>query len=182
MANRMASSPPPHPCRRSSRLTATRHRLTSLVSSPPSPHRRRPGQESALRLCQSSRNRGLLPNSWITLCLTVTLVTAPQTPSLMPKSTQMTLACHWSPPMAALFTTPQPAATRLCSNWNSLLRSSRPRCGPAAVCRSLLVMWLLIGRKCLHREEGCRDGTDWRSDGVFYLWASFLSPELMVGP
>lgn len=111
--NRTVSSPRQRPRRCSHPPMATRHRrLTRADSSPHRPPRTTPGLESVLRLCQSSRNRGLPQNCSATRCLTVTLATVPQTPSLMPKTTRRIPACRWSLPMAAQFTTRQLVVTR----------------------------------------------------------------------
>lgn len=114
-AHRMASSPRRRPRRHLRPPTAPCQHLTMAAS----PARRRPGRKSAPKLCLSWKNRGLPPSCWITPCLTVTLATAPRTPSLMPNPTLRTPACPWSPLTGARFTTHRPAATRPSSNWNS---------------------------------------------------------------
>lgn len=145
-ANRTASSPRRCPRRLSRPPTAARYRPTRAELSPSSPPTRRslhPG--SVLRLCRSWRSRELQPNCWITPCSTVTSVTDLQTLSVMPKSTQTTLGCRWSPPMGMPFSTLQPAGSPPSSGSNSpLKRSSSQRCGPAAASRSIFFMWPLM--------------------------------------
>lgn len=184
---------------------AAHRRPVRVGLSPPSRPRRKPGQKSALRLCQSWKSSELLPSSWTTPCSTVTLVTAPQTPSLMPKPPLRILACRWSPPMATPYIIPQPAATHPCSNSSSLWRRSSRRCGPAAACHSwCAVMWLLPeqevfalrggkqGRLC--RREEKKEGKSlnilhhsrfknvFKTGSPIKVWKHFLSPPSLVTP